>query len=392
MNAESIISIKNVYKLYGNNRTDAVAMLESGANKDSVYRKTGVTAALSDINLDIKKGEIFVIIGLSGSGKSTLLRCLNRLHRQTSGSITFEGAELGGMTKQELLALRRNKISMVFQSFGLMDHRDVLGNVAYGLEVKGMSKPEREQKAMKLISMVGLDGWEHKNCNQLSGGMRQRVGIARALANDPEVLLMDEPFSALDPLVRRDMQFELLSLQRKLKKTVVFVTHDIDEAFKLGDTVAIMRDGKIIQVGTPEQMSAHPADDYVRDFIGAADKTKVLTVKNIMMTPTCLMRRADGAEHAIREMRKNALSTVYVVDDDLRLEGVLTITEAIRALREGLSVGEVMASNIAITTEDALVADILPVAAETLYPIAVTDGENRLRGIVTKAGVLSSLI
>ena len=392
MIAESIISIKNVYKLYGNNRTDAVAMLESGANKDSVYRKTGVTAALSDINLDIKKGEIFVIIGLSGSGKSTLLRCLNRLHRQTSGSITFEGAELGGMTKQELLALRRNKISMVFQSFGLMDHRDVLGNVAYGLEVKGMSKPEREQKAMKLISMVGLDGWEHKNCNQLSGGMRQRVGIARALANDPEVLLMDEPFSALDPLVRRDMQFELLSLQRKLKKTVVFVTHDIDEAFKLGDTVAIMRDGKIIQVGTPEQMSAHPADDYVRDFIGAADKTKVLTVKNIMMTPTCLMRRADGAEHAIREMRKNALSTVYVVDDDLRLEGVLTITEAIRALREGLSVGEVMASNIAITTEDALVADILPVAAETLYPIAVTDGENRLRGIVTKAGVLSSLI
>lgn len=392
MSAESIISIKNVYKLYGNNRTEAVAMLESGADKDSVYRKTGVTAALSDINLDIKKGEIFVIIGLSGSGKSTLLRCLNRLHRQTSGSITFEGAELGGMTKQELLALRRNKISMVFQSFGLMDHRDVLGNVAYGLEVKGMSKPEREQKAMKLISMVGLDGWEHKNCNQLSGGMRQRVGIARALANDPEVLLMDEPFSALDPLVRRDMQFELLSLQRKLKKTVVFVTHDIDEAFKLGDTVAIMRDGKIIQVGTPEQMSAHPADDYVRDFIGAADKTKVLTVKNIMMTPTCLMRRADGAEHAIREMRKNALSTVYVVDDDLRLEGVLTITEAIRALREGLSVGEVMASNIATTTEDALVADILPVAAETLYPIAVTDGENRLRGIVTKAGVLSSLI
>ncbi len=392
MSTESIISIKNVYKLYGNNRTEAVTMLNAGADKDAVYRKTGVTAALSDINLDIKKGEIFVIIGLSGSGKSTLLRCLNRLHRQTSGSITFEGAELGDMTKQELLALRRNKISMVFQSFGLMDHRDVLGNVAYGLEVKGMSKPEREQTAMKLISMVGLDGWEHKSCNQLSGGMRQRVGIARALANDPEVLLMDEPFSALDPLVRRDMQFELLSLQRKLKKTVVFVTHDIDEAFKLGDTVAIMRDGKIIQVGTPEQMSAHPADDYVRDFIGAADKTKVLTIKNIMMTPTCLIRRADGAEHAIREMRKNALSTVYVVDDDLRLEGVLTITEAIRALREGLSVGEVMASNIATTTEDALVADILPVAAETLYPIAVTDGENRLRGIVTKAGVLSSLI
>lgn len=390
--ADTIISIRNVYKLYGNNRTEAVAMLDNGADKETVYRKTGVTAALSDISLDIKRGEIFVIIGLSGCGKSTLLRCLNRLHRQTSGSITFDGAELGAMNKQELLALRRNKISMVFQSFGLMDHRDVLGNVSYGLEVKGLPKAEREEKAMKLISMVGLDGWEHKSCNQLSGGMRQRVGIARALANDPEVLLMDEPFSALDPLVRRDMQFELLSLQRKLKKTVVFVTHDIDEAFKLGDTVAIMRDGKVIQTGTPEQMSAHPADDYVRDFIGAADKTRVLTVKNIMITPSSLIRRADGADHAIREMRKNALSTVYVVDDDLRLEGVLTITEAIRALREGLSVGEVMASNIATTTEDALVADVLPVAAETLYPIAVLDGENRLRGIVTKASVLSSLI
>ena len=392
MTADTIISIRNVYKLYGNNRNEAVEMLDAGADKDTVYRKTGVTAALANINLDIKKGEIFVIIGLSGSGKSTLLRCLNWLHRPTSGSIVFEGAELGAMNKQELLALRRNKISMIFQSFGLMDHRDVLGNVAYGLEVKGMPKAEREQKAMELISMVGLDGWEHKGCNQLSGGMRQRVGIARALANDPEVLLMDEPFSALDPLVRRDMQFELLSLQRKLKKTVVFVTHDIDEAFKLGDTVAIMRDGKIIQIGTPEQMSAHPADDYVRDFIGAADKTKVLTVKNIMITPSSLIRRADGADHAIREMRKNALSTVYVVDDDLRLEGVLTITEAIRALREGLSVGEVMASNIATTTEDALVADVLPVAAETLYPIAVVDGESRLRGIVTKASVLSSLI
>lgn len=392
MASESIISIKNVYKLYGNNRSEAVSMLDSGADKDSVYRKTGVTAALSDINLDIKRGEIFVVIGLSGSGKSTLLRCLNRLHRPTSGSISFEGAELGSMNKTELLALRRNKISMVFQSFGLMDHRDVLGNVAYGLEVRGMPKVEREKKAMELIAMVGLNGWENKNCDQLSGGMRQRVGIARALANDPEVLLMDEPFSALDPLVRRDMQFELLSLQRKLKKTVVFVTHDIDEAFKLGDTVAIMRDGKIVQVGTPEQMSANPADDYVREFIGAADKTKVLTVKNIMMTPSCLICRTDGAEHAIREMRKNALSTVYVVDADLRLEGVLTISEAIRALREGLSVGEVMAHNVETTTEDALVADILPIAAETLYPIAVMDSENHLRGIVTKAGVLSSLI
>ena len=387
-----ILRVEHVSKLYGPNKNEATKMMASGSNKDEVYKKTGCTVALWDVNLTIPRGKIFVIIGLSGSGKSTLVRCFNRLNRPTMGKVIFEGRDLAGLDKKELLEFRRSKISMVFQSFGLMSHRDVMGNVAYGLEVRGMGKAEREQKAMEVISMVGLEGWEHQGCDQLSGGMRQRVGIARALANDPEVLLMDEPFSALDPLVRRDMQFELLQIQRKLQKTVIFITHDMDEAFKLGDTVAIMRDSKVIQVDTPEGMSAHPADDYVRDFTGSADKSKVFAVRNIMITPSSIARLTDGPEHAIHEMRKNALSTVYVVDDRLRLAGILTIREAIRALREGLSIEQVMERDVPTTSPDVMVSDIMPVAAETPYPIAVVDGDGQLKGIVTKASVLSSLV
>ena len=249
-----------------------------------------------------------MIIGLSGSGKSTVIRTLNMLNRPTAGQILFEDSAIDTFGKKDLNEYRRDKISMVFQSFGLMSHRDVLGNVVYGLEIKGLARVERERKAMEMLDMVGLKGYEHASIASLSGGMRQRVGIARALANDPEVLLMDEPFSALDPLVRKDMQFELLSLQRKLEKTVVFITHDINEAFKLGDTVAIMRDGRLIQVGTPEEMSASPADDYVREFIDSADKTKVLCARHVMLTP-CVVRETDSPDYALREMKNGGVSS-----------------------------------------------------------------------------------
>ena len=371
---------------------EAAKLMEAGATKDEVYKKTGVTVALWDVDLEIPRGKIFVIIGLSGSGKSTMVRCFNQLNRPTSGKVYFEGRDLAEMNKKELLAFRRNKISMVFQSFGLMSHRDVLSNVAYGLEVKGVPREEREARAAEVLAMVGLSGWEHQSCAQLSGGMRQRVGIARALANDPEVLLMDEPFSALDPLVRRDMQFELLQIQGKLQKTVIFITHDIDEAFKLGDQVAIMRDGQIVQVDTPQDMSARPADDYVRAFIGSADKSKVLTVRNIMITPTSLTKLTDGPAQAIEQMRKNALSTVYVVDERLRLAGILTIQEAIRAQKEGLAIRDVIQSQVPTTSPDALVADVMPLAAEAAYPLAAVDEDGQLKGIVTKASVLASLI
>ena len=360
---ENVIEVHHVSKLYGLNKTEAVRLMEAGSQKKEVQKKTGVSVALWDINLEIPRGQIFVIIGLSGSGKSTLVRCFNRLNKPTSGSVCFNGRDLSKLSKKELLTFRRNNISMVFQSFGLMSHRDVLGNVAYGLEVKGVSKAEREKKAMEVISMVGLSGWEHQSCKNLSGGMRQRVGIARALANDPDVLLMDEPFSALDPLVRQDMQFELLQIQRKLKKTVIFITHDIDEAFKLGDTVAIMKDGKLVQVDTPEQMSEHPANEYVEAFINNADKSHVLCVHNIMITPKALIQTDDGPEHAIRVMNKNELSTVYVVDKDLRLAGVLTINDALRARKEHLLITDIMEKEIPVVDTDTLVADIMALAA-----------------------------
>lgn len=390
--SDIIIEARNVCKLYGPNKAEAAKLMRAGAEKDEVYQKTGTTVALWDVNFQIRRGEIFVIIGLSGSGKSTIVRCLNRLHRPTSGQILFEGQDLLKLGKKELLEFRRRKISMVFQSFGLMSHRNVLGNVAYGLEVRGIPKEEREKKAKEVIAMVGLEGWENQPCESLSGGMRQRVGIARALASDPEVLLMDEPFSALDPLVRRDMQFELLQLQRKLEKTVVFITHDIDEAFKLGDTVAIMRDGKVIQIDTPERMSAQPADDYVRRFIESADKSKVLSARNVMITPASLVRITDSPSFALAEMRRNGLSTVYVVDEKLRLRGILTIYDALRAHNEKLAVADVMQRDIPVCRPDSLVAEIMPAAAEASYPLAVVDDQSRLMGIVTKANVLAALI
>jgi glycine betaine/proline transport system ATP-binding protein len=280
---------------------------------------------------------------------------------------------------------------MVFQNFGLMSHRNVMDNVAYGLEVKGVSKEDRTKKAFEMTKLVGLEGWENMDINSLSGGMKQRVGLARALANDPEVLLMDEPFSALDPLVRKDMHFELLSIQRKLRNTLIFITHDINEAFKLGDTVAIMRDGKVVQIDTPERMSTHPADDYVKKFIDSADKTKVLSVKNIMITPSCLVREDDSAKNAIREMKQNSVSTAYAVDSNMIYKGIVSIDGAVRANKENTKLFDSIIKEVLTVNEDTLISEILPIAAETKYPIAVIDDDGMLKGIVTKASVLSSL-
>jgi glycine betaine/proline transport system ATP-binding protein len=281
---------------------------------------------------------------------------------------------------------------MVFQNFGLFTHRSVMENVAYGPEVRGISREQREADAMNLIQMVGLEGWEQKPISSLSGGMKQRVGIARALANDPEILLMDEPFSALDPLVRRDMQFELLAIQRKLGKTVLFITHDINEAFKIGDTVAIMRDGKIVQIATPEEMSLNPANDYVSRFIESADKAQVLSARHVMITPSCLTREKESATNALREMRREGLSSTYVVDGKMRLLGVLSSESALFALKEKQPIGPLIERNIITTLEDTLLSDILPLVAETRYPIAVVDESGTLKGIVTKAAVIASLV
>ncbi len=391
-NSSCIMEMRNVCKLYGQNHSEAKKMLKKGISKTEVHKKTGCMAALWDVSLRIPRGKIFVIIGLSGSGKSTAVRCFNNLTVPTSGQVFYEGMDVCKMNKEELLRLKREKISMVFQSFGLMEHRGVLSNVAFGLEVKGVSREEREQTARKYLAMVGLNGWEHRACSQLSGGMRQRVGIARALASGSEVLLMDEPFSALDPLVRRDMQYEFLRIQRKLKKTIVFITHDMDEAFKMGDIVCIMKGGRVVQIGTPEELTVNPASDYVRDFISSADQTKVITVSNIMITPSCLVRLGDGVEHAIHEMRINNLSSVVVVDEELRLKGILSVREAIAGRTSKKSIAELVDPNMPRVSPNTLIADIIPVAADMNLPIGVVDEENVLLGLVTKASILSSFI
>lgn len=389
--SDIILRVEGLTKMFGSKKSAAREMIKKGFSKEEILNKTGVTVAVDDVSFDVERGKIFALIGLSGSGKSTVVRCLNMLQRPTSGKIYFEGNDLEKFSKQSLMEYRRNKIAMVFQSFGLMSHRDVLGNVAYGLEIRGVNKKEREEKAMEMISMVGLEGWENSSISNLSGGMRQRVGIARALANDPEILLMDEPFSALDPLVRREMQFEMLSIQDKLNKTIVFITHDINEAFKLGNTVGIMRDGKLIQIDTPEGMSTNPADNYVRDFINSADKAQIYSVKDIMQTPTCLVRSGDGVNQALKEMRNNGVSSAYVVGDKMKLLGILTLEDAIKARAGEAFLQDVVKRSILTTSIDTQVSELIPVAAKSEYPIAVLDKDDRFTGIVTKAKVLSSL-
>ncbi|OLS03586.1 quaternary amine ABC transporter ATP-binding protein [Tissierella creatinophila] len=390
-NRETLLKVKNLSKIYGNEKKEALKLKKSGLTKDEVYAKTKTTIALWEVSLEVKKKEIFVIIGLSGSGKSTLVRCFNMLNKPTSGNILYEEKDISKYNKNELMEYRRNKISMVFQNFGLMSHRDVIGNVEYGLEIKGMSKEERHKKAKEMISMVGLEGVENKPINNLSGGMKQRVGIARALANDPEILLMDEPFSALDPLVRKDMQFELLTIHRKLDKTIIFITHDINEAFKIGDRVAIMKDGELIQVDTPEKMTSNPKNDYVKQFIDSADKTQVISVKNVMITPNSLVRLRDNPQIAIKVMRESGVSSAYVIADKTKFQGVITLDDALRAQRESLRLSDILIRDIKTTSPDTLLTDIITDATEARFPLAVVDDENNLKGIISKVHVLSSM-
>lgn len=385
-----VIKVENISKLFGRNHKEAIEMLSQGATKAEVLKETGVTVALWDVNFEVYPGEVFVIIGLSGSGKSTLVRCFNRLNKPTSGSIHYKDQAIEKLTHKELISYRRDNISMVFQNFGLMSHRNVISNVEYGLEIKNVGKDLRKQKALEMIKMVGLDGVENAPISSLSGGMKQRVGLARALANEPEVLLMDEPFSALDPLVKKDMQFELLSIQRKLNKTIIFITHDINEAFKLGDRVAIMRDGKVVQIDTPEEMITNPADDYVREFIEGADKSKVMSVRQVMITPSCIVKTSDGANRAIVEMRSNNVSSAYIVNEKMEFKGMLTIDGAIKARDTKGKISDYFSDDVTTINSDATIGDAMPLAANAKYPIAVLE-DNILKGIITKASLISTL-
>ena len=278
----SKIEINNVYKIFGSNPKSILPMVKEGASKEEILDKTGHTVGLDNVTLKIEEGEIFVCMGLSGSGKSTLIRHLNRLIDPTDGEIIVEGTNVMSLNKQQLIEFRRHKMSMVFQRFGLFPHRTVIDNVGYGLEMQGIAEAERKKTAMEKIEAVGLSGFENQYPAQLSGGMQQRVGLARALANDTDIMLMDEAFSALDPLIRSDMQKQLIDLQSELKKTIVFITHDLDESLRLGDHIGILNHGKLVQVGTPVDIIMNPADDYVKAFVKDVNRTKVIKAKTIM--------------------------------------------------------------------------------------------------------------
>ena len=279
----SKIEIKNVYKIFGNSPNEVLPMVKNGANKEEVLEKTGHTVGLDNVSLSIEEGETFVCMGLSGSGKSTLIRHLNRLIDPTDGDIIVDGTNIMELDEQQLIDFRKHELSMVFQRFGLFPHKTVIENVSYGLEIQGIQIEERKKKAMAQIESVGLQGFEDQYPSQLSGGMQQRVGLARALATNPEILLMDEAFSALDPLIRSDMQNQLIELQAKLKKTIVFITHDLDESLRLGDHIGILNGGRLVQAGTPEEIIMRPADDYVEAFVKDVNRAKVLRAKTVMI-------------------------------------------------------------------------------------------------------------
>ena len=287
MSNQAKITCSNVWKLFGSDEKRIIKNLDKNLSIKEVQEKTGHVVAVKDVSFSIEKGETFVVMGLSGSGKSTLVRCISRLIEPTAGTVKMDDVDVTKMSNKELLDLRRTKMSMVFQHFGLFPHRTVIENIAYGLEVRGNKKAERIEKSMEVLKMVGLDGWQNNYPRELSGGMQQRVGLARALAVDPEILIFDEPFSALDPLIRREMQDELLKIQEKLQRTMVFITHDFLEAIKMGDHIAIMKDGEVSQVGTPEEIVANPKDQYVKDFCEDVPKYKVLSAGKVMRKDCC---------------------------------------------------------------------------------------------------------
>lgn len=386
--ASPAIEAKNLFKVFGRNPKAAVERLRAGAARTDVAG----TAAVIDAGFAVQQGEIFVIMGLSGSGKSTIIRMLNGLHDATAGSIAIAGEPITGIPAGRLREIRRDRVSMVFQHFALLPHRTVADNVAYSLELRGVGRGERRAKAEEVLAMVGLEGWEDKLPSALSGGMQQRVGIARALAADTEILLMDEAFSALDPLIRREMQEQLLSLQHKLKKTIVFITHDLNEAMFLGDRIAVMRDGRIVQIGTPEDILTDPANDYVEQFVQDVDRARVLTAANVMERPRPVVHIAAGPRTALRQMRDAYMSAVYVTDRDGRLLGVVSDREAVKLVRKGEnSIASVIRRVPQSVNEDEILMNLFVPSVESPLPLAVVDAEGRLTGVIPRVTLLAAL-
>ncbi|MBS2097448.1 quaternary amine ABC transporter ATP-binding protein [Carboxylicivirga linearis] len=385
------IAVKDLTLIFGKNKSAALKLLEQGKTKAEVLEKTGCTIGVNKASFEIKTGEVFVIMGLSGSGKSTLLRCLNRLIEPTSGDVLVNGENITKESNEELLETRRTEMSMVFQKFALLPHRSILENAAFGLEIRGENKEERLQKAQEALETVGLKGFENQKPDQLSGGMQQRVGLARALANNPEVLLMDEAFSALDPLIKSDMQDELLELQDKLQKTIVFITHDLDEAIKIGDRIAIMKDGVIEQIGTAEDIIRKPASDYVKAFVEKVDRKAIVTAESLMFKkPTVVQLEKDGPEGVLRKMRNIDTNVLPVIDKNKSFQGFIWLPEVLKAdKKDAATIAEFITTEVPSVYGHYTVEDMLPLITETKTPIAVVDEEtNRLKGIVAQTSLI----
>lgn len=391
MALDSSIEVHQVTKIFGSKTEQALQLLRSGVDKGEIRERCGCNVGVNQASFNIQHGELFVIMGLSGSGKSTLLRCLNRLIEPTAGNIIINNQNIVTMSKQDLLKFRQKQVSMVFQQFALLPHRTVAENVAFGLEIQNVPKSERQRVAEEKLSLVGLEGWGNQYPENLSGGMKQRVGLARALANDPAILLMDEAFSALDPLIRDGMQRELLNLQDKLHKTVVFITHDLNEALRLGARIALMKDGEIVQIGTPDDIIANPANDYVAKFVRGVDITKVLVASDVMRPALPLLSQNDSPRIALRVLNETGLSSGFVVDFAKRLLGIVSadrLANAIAQQREVLT-----ESDIEVVTPvhaNAHLDHLVNMILRSKYPLPVIDDEGVLCGLIFKSSILEA--
>ncbi|MGM0548498.1 quaternary amine ABC transporter ATP-binding protein [Halanaerobium praevalens] len=385
------IEAKNLYKVFNGNGQKEIEMLKDGMSKEDILEKTGATVGINNASFEVKEGEIFVIMGLSGSGKSTLLRCLNRLVDPTAGSVKVDGQDIVDLSKEELREVRKEKFGMVFQNFALFPYRTILENAEFGLEIQGADKKTRREKALTALSQVGLEGYEDQKPDQLSGGMQQRVGLARALAVDTDILLMDEPFSALDPLIKKDMQDKLLDLYEHLDKTIVFITHDLDEALKLGDRIAIMKDGEIVQIGNHEEILTNAENDYVAEFVQDVNRSRVLNAEDIMDNPRAVLYKQDGLRTALHKMRRNELGSIFVLGEGQKYRGIVTIEDVVESInKKEKNLDSIIQSSPTAKPEES-VNDLFAKIADINTPLPVLDEQKKLRGVIVKTNVVANL-
>jgi len=390
------IVVENLYKIFGDQPQKAMQLLKEGHNKESVHDSTGMNVGVDNAGFSIQAGEIFVIMGLSGSGKSTIVRMLNRLIEPTAGKVMVDGEDVTKMSQDELVKFRLKNMSMVFQSFALMPHLTVLDNAAFGLDLAKVDKEKRSKRALEALEQVGLAGWEKSYPRELSGGMQQRVGLARGLAVDPDILLMDEAFSALDPLIRTEMQDELLKLQEEDQRTIVFISHDLDEALRIGDRIAIMEGGRVVQVGPPEEILQNPADDYVRAFFRGVDPTNVIHAGDIVRDthPTIVISKKGSIRATHELLSSSERDHLYVLDPKHRFLGIVSsdsLREAVESDKADYPVSQAYLKNAVPVNMNDSMQDILPQVASSSWPIPVVDEQNVYKGVVSKNRFLRTL-